>query len=99
MNMFVPLAEAFGLTLTDLNSVKLIPEACAMVDVRCRLLQRGPMAEAMAASLGKAPLGEWLGVMAHALETHYNLMRDQAIYFSEHYEADTQVHEGFSMAS
>ena len=98
VKMFIPVAEAFGLQLKDLVKAKLIPEARALVDVRCQLLQKGPMAEAWAASLSEGPVGEWLGLYGHALEKHYGLTSEQAVYFSEHYKADTQEHEGGVMA-
>jgi pyrroloquinoline quinone (PQQ) biosynthesis protein C len=98
VKMFIPVAEAFGLQTKDLVEHKLIPEARALVDVRCQLLQKGPMAEAWAASLSEGPLGEWLGLIGRALEKHYGLTPEQAIYFSEHYKADTQEHEEGIMA-
>jgi pyrroloquinoline quinone (PQQ) biosynthesis protein C len=98
VKMFIPVAEAFGLQMKDLFEHKLIPEARALVDVRCQLLQKGPMAEAWAASLSEGPVGEWLGLCGQALEKHYGLTPEQAIYFSEHYKADTQEHEEGIMA-
>lgn len=96
--MFLPLLEPLGLKIEDLVGAKLIPEGRALVDVRCRLLHIGPMAEAWAASLTEGPLGDWLGLCGKALEKHYGLTSEQAIYFSEHYKADTQEHEGGIMA-
>jgi len=98
VKMFIPVAEAFGLQVKDLVEAKLIPEARALVDVRCQLLQKGPMAEAWAASLSEGPVGEWLGLCGHALEKHYGLTSEQVVYFSEHYKADTQEHEEGVMA-
>ena len=98
VKMFIPLAAAFDVPMSDLVNAKLIPEARALVDVRCRLLRVGPFAEAIAASLSESSIGEWLGRMGRALEKHYGLTSEQTIYFSKHYEADTQEHEQGSMA-
>lgn len=98
VKMFIPILEPFDLSMEDLVEAKLIPEARALVDVPCQLLQKGPMAEAWAASLSEGPLGVWLGMCGHALESHYGLSPQQAIYFSEHYKADTQEHEEGVMA-
>jgi pyrroloquinoline quinone (PQQ) biosynthesis protein C len=98
VKMFIPVAQAFGLQVRDLVEAKLIPEARALVDVRCQLLQKGPMPEAWAASLSEGPVGEWLGLCGQGLEKHYGLTPEQAVYFSEHYKADTQEHEEGVMA-
>ena len=90
--------QALGLSLEELVEHKLIPEARALVDCRVRLWREGPMAEAWASSMSEGPIGVWLGMWHEALTRHYGLSEDDAIYFSKHYEADTQVHEEGVMA-
>ena len=92
VKMFTPLAKAFGMELADLHETRLIPEARALLDVRCRLLLRGPFPEAIATTLGEGPIGEWLGMIGKALQEHYGLTDHQAQYFIKHYSAVTPVH-------
>lgn len=90
--------HALGLDRETLVWTPLIPEARALVDSRVRLWRDGPMAEAWASSLGEGQIGVWMGMWHTALIEHYGIPEYEAQYFSKHYEADTQEHEGGIMA-
>ncbi len=89
---------ALGISVEEMVEAMLIPEGRALVDVRVRLWREGPPAEAWASSMTEGPIGVWLGMWYDALTKHYGLSDEDAIYFSKHYEADTQEHEEGIMA-
>ena len=98
VKMLYKAGEALGLSREELVESFLIPEARALVDCRIRLWREGPLAEALASSMTEGPIGVWLGMWHEALTKHYGISEEDAIYFSKHYEADTQEHEGGVMA-
>jgi pyrroloquinoline quinone (PQQ) biosynthesis protein C len=98
VKMLYHTGAALGISREELVEAMLIPEARALVDCRVRLWQEGPAAEAWASSMTEGPIGVWLGMWHEALTKHYGLSDDDAMYFSKHYEADTQEHEDGIMA-
>ena len=90
--------EGLGISREELVEHMLIPEGRALVDCRIRLWSEGPFAEAVASSLTETAIGVWLGMWHEALTKHYGMDEYHAQYFSKHYEADTQEHEGGVMA-
>lgn len=91
-------AKALGLTEEEVVCQPMLSEFRAKIDFMRSLLYEGTPAEWYAGIVTEESIGHWAASWFEALTTHYGLMREQAVYFSTHHEADLEEHEEGVMA-
>ncbi|MBI4523417.1 MAG: iron-containing redox enzyme family protein [Deltaproteobacteria bacterium] len=94
VHVVVETARALGIAEDEIFLSPMLAEFRAHIDFKRAILWEGTVAEFYAAGATEEQIGYWSADFFKALTTHYELTRDQAVYFSTHEEADLKEHEG-----
>jgi len=86
-------ATALGLTEEEVFTQPLLSEFRAKIDFMRGVMYEGTAAEWYSCVTTEERIGHWAGDWFKALTTHYGFLKEQAIYFSTHHEADLEEHE------
>ncbi len=86
--------QALGLTHDEMLYEPPLALARGLADFQKAVVVGGALADYWASVLWEEAMGPWCIDWMNALTTDYGLSRDDIIYFSAHYEADVQEHEG-----
>jgi len=87
-------ASALGIQEDEVFLEPMLAEFRAKIDFKRAILWEGTVAEFYAAGATEEQTGYWSAEFFKALTTHYDLTREQAVYFSTHEESDLKEHEG-----
>ncbi|MBI2209684.1 MAG: iron-containing redox enzyme family protein [Deltaproteobacteria bacterium] len=92
--LLVETASGLGLSREELFGQPASPAGRAISDYCRRIFQDGSVADLWGLHVYEETLGHWSKQWAQALTSHYELSRQQAVYFTAHAEADLVQHEG-----
>jgi pyrroloquinoline quinone (PQQ) biosynthesis protein C len=87
-------AGALGLSREEVLGHPASAAGRAISDYCRRIFQDGSIIELWGLHVYEETLGAWSKQWAEALISHYNLTKEQAVYFTAHAEADLVEHDG-----
>jgi len=87
-------AKALGLSREEVLGYPASAAGRAISDYCRRIFQDGSIIELWGLHVYEETLGIWSKQWAEALTSHYNLTKEQAVYFTAHAEADLVQHDG-----